>query len=60
MKSKSNIIIGILLLIVFGLIAYLIFSASIEEVEPFDEAPLREQIRLEDSISYSSENLFTP
>lgn len=44
MKNKNNIIIGILLLIVFGLVAYLIFSAPIEEVKPFDESHFREEI----------------
>lgn len=51
MKNKTNIIIGILLLIVFGLVAYLIFSAPIEEVTPFDETALREQIKMQEDLT---------
>ena len=51
MKNKSNIILGILLIIIFGLTAYIIFSDPVEVVEAFDEGPLREEIRLQDSIA---------
>jgi hypothetical protein len=51
MKNKTNIIIGILLLIVFGLIAYLIFSAPIEEVKSFDESSLREEIQIQKDLA---------
>ena len=47
--NKPNYILAGLLLIIFALIAYIIFSAPIPEVTPFDETSLREQIRLKDS-----------
>lgn len=51
--NKTNIILisfGLLLVIIFGLVAY-IFSEPVKVVEAFDEGPLREEIRLQDSIS---------
>jgi hypothetical protein len=51
MKNKSNYIIGAALLVIFGLIAYIIFSSPVKIVEKFDEAPLREEIRLKDSLA---------
>ena len=49
--NKTNIVIGTALLIIFGLISYIILSDPVKIVETFDEAPLREQIRLRDSIA---------
>lgn len=53
MKSTKTILIlfGIMLLTIFGLVAYIIISEPVPVVEPFDEGPLREEIRLKDSVA---------
>jgi hypothetical protein len=51
MKNKTNLILGILLVLIFGLIAYIIFSEPVKVIEPFDDSFLREEIRLQDSTS---------
>ena len=51
MKNKTNIILGILLVIILGLIAYIIFSEPIKVVEEFDEAPLREKIQFQKDLA---------
>ena len=49
--SKTNIVIGTALLVILGLISYIIINEPIRVIDAFDEAPLREQIRLRDSIA---------
>ena len=51
MDKTSIILIGTALIVIFSLIANIIFSEPIKVVEKFDEAPLREQIRLRDSVA---------
>jgi len=51
MKNKTNIIIGTALLVILVLISYIIINEPIRVIEAFDEAPLREQIRLRDSVA---------
>lgn len=51
MMSKSNYILGALLLIIFGLIGYIILSDPGNDVESFDETELRKQIALRDSVA---------
>jgi hypothetical protein len=51
MKNKTNLILLILLIVIFGLILYIIFKEPIKTVEAFDEGPLREKIRLQDSTA---------
>tara|TARA_R110002167_G_scaffold72625_1_gene204028 strand:+ start:333 stop:662 length:330 start_codon:yes stop_codon:yes gene_type:complete len=51
MKNKTNIIFGILLIVIFALVTYIIFSEPTIIGEAFDESSLREEIRLEDSTS---------
>lgn len=49
-KLLTNIIIGVLLLIILGMAYYIIFSKSSPEVERFDETPYREELARKDSI----------
>jgi len=51
MKNKTNIAIGVLLLIIVVLTGYIILKDPVVVIKPFDDGPLREEIRLEDSIS---------
>ena len=51
MKNKINIVLGGLLLVIFSLVLYIILSGPSVVVEPFDEGPLREKIRLQDSTA---------
>ena len=51
MNKNSLIVSGAMLLIILGLIIYIIVSEPTPVVEPFDEGPLREQIRLTDSVA---------
>ena len=48
---KSNIILAGLLITIFGLITYIIFSSPTTVVEPFDEIPFRKEIARRDSIA---------
>jgi hypothetical protein len=54
--SKSNIIYGILLLVILVLLYIVIFRKPEVVVEPFDETPLREEIAKKDSIAQFWEN----
>lgn len=49
--SKTNIILGSLLIIIFGLVAYIIFSKPNKVIEPFNETKLRLQIARQDSLT---------
>lgn len=48
---KTNIILAGLLITIFGLIAYIIFSSPTTVVEPFDETPFRTEIARKDSLA---------
>ena len=51
MTKNSIIVFGGMLLIIFALVAYMIFSEPVKVIEPFDETPFREEIARQDSIA---------
>ena len=54
--NQTNKILAILLIIIFGLITYIIINSSTEEVIPFNETQLREELRLKDSTAFYWQN----
>lgn len=56
MKKTSNIILGVLLLIILGLITYIILTSDNPVVVPFDDTALREELRIKDSTATYWEN----
>jgi hypothetical protein len=49
--NNTTLTFGAALLIIFSLIAYIIFNKPVKQIEVFDEAPYRKEIRLKDSIA---------
>jgi len=60
MKNKIYIVIASMLLIIFGLITYIIFSKENSKINKFDETKLREQIKQADSnaLYWSNQALY--
>lgn len=49
--TLTNKIIAILLIIIFILIGYIIFTKQTDIVKPFDDSKLKEEVRLKDSVA---------